>query len=59
MATKKGTKYECEECGVVVVVEDACGCTTCDLICCDAPMKEVKTKSPAKAPAKVAKVKAK
>jgi len=59
MATKKGTKLECKECGVVVVVEDACGCTACDLLCCGAPMKEVKAKALAKAPKKVAKVKAK
>jgi len=50
MATKKGTKLECKECGVVVVVEDACGCTACDLLCCGAPMKEVKAKALAKAP---------
>jgi hypothetical protein len=39
---KKGTKYKCEECGLVVVVDNPCACAPCDLICCDVPMKEVK-----------------
>lgn len=47
--TKKGDKYECSECGIVVVVDDACGCAACDLICCGAPMKPVKPGAPAKA----------
>jgi len=38
---KKGAKYKCEECGLIVVVDDVCGCSPCDLICCGAPMKEV------------------
>jgi len=42
---KKGTKYKCEECGAVVAVEEECGCTPCDLICCGVAMKEVKPKS--------------
>lgn len=43
MGKKKGDKYKCEECGLVMVVENTCGCSPCDLICCEAPMKEVKT----------------
>jgi hypothetical protein len=39
---KKGTKYKCEECGLVVVVDNPCACAPCDLICCDVAMKEVK-----------------
>ena len=39
---KKGAKYTCETCGVVMVVDKACGCTPCDLICCGALMKESK-----------------
>jgi hypothetical protein len=39
---KKGEKYKCEECGLVVMVDDPCGCSTCDLICCGVPMKSVK-----------------
>jgi len=35
---KEGDLYRCEECGMVVCVEDPCGCSTCDLICCDVPM---------------------
>ena len=42
MATKKGTRYKCNDCGIVVLVEDECGCTACDLLCCGAPMKEAK-----------------
>jgi hypothetical protein len=49
---KKGTKYKCEEYGLVVVVDEACSCSSCDLICCGAPMKEVKPKAKAKAKAK-------
>ncbi len=41
---KKGTKYECGECGAVMVVDTPCACAPCDLVCCGAPMKEVKTK---------------
>ncbi len=39
---KKGTKYKCGQCGVVVVVDEACGCSPCDLLCCGESMKEVK-----------------
>ncbi|MGB9622376.1 MAG: hypothetical protein ACPL07_00895 [Candidatus Bathyarchaeia archaeon] len=46
---KKGEKYKCENCGLVVVVDEACGCTECDLICCEKQMKPVKTKTPKKA----------
>ncbi len=46
---KKGAKYKCESCGVVMVVDRGCGCTPCDLICCGAPMKEIKTKAKPKA----------
>ena len=42
---KKGAKYKCNECGLVVVVDEACGCSPCDLICCGVPMKEVKPKA--------------
>ncbi len=49
---RKGTKYECGECGVVVAVDKDCACAPCDLICCGVPMKEVKTKTTAKAKAK-------
>jgi hypothetical protein len=42
LAKKKGEKYKCEECGLVVLVEDPCGCEPCDLICCNMPMQPVK-----------------
>jgi hypothetical protein len=41
---KKGEKYTCGECGVIVIVDDDCGCAECDLICCGAPMKKHKGK---------------
>jgi hypothetical protein len=44
MAKKKGSKYKCDECGMVIVVDEACGCSDCDLVCCGVPMKEVKPK---------------
>jgi hypothetical protein len=42
--TKKGMKYECGECGMVVRVTEPCGCAdVCDLYCCGAPMKVQRT----------------
>jgi hypothetical protein len=35
---RKGTRYKCEECGVVVVVDEPCECEPCDLVCCGVPM---------------------
>jgi hypothetical protein len=52
LASKKGEKYKCEECGLVVVVEDPCGCEVVELICCEAPMKPVKAAAKAKPKAK-------
>jgi hypothetical protein len=49
---KKGEKYQCEECGLIVVVEDPCGCETIKLMCCEAPMKPVKATAKAKPKAK-------
>ena len=42
MAKKKGEKYKCEECGLVIIVEDPCAYEPCDIVCCSAPMKPVK-----------------
>jgi hypothetical protein len=42
LAKKKGEKYKCEDCGLVVLVEDVCDCGECDIVCCGAPMKPVK-----------------
>ena len=39
--TSKGSKYTCDECGIVVSVDEACGCVdVCDLVCCGEPMKQ-------------------
>jgi hypothetical protein len=46
--TKKGERYECGECGLVVLVEDPCGCSACDLICCGQQMKPKKAAVKAK-----------
>ncbi|WXG46646.1 MAG: hypothetical protein WED05_08325 [Candidatus Atabeyarchaeum deiterrae] len=43
---KKGAKYKCGQCGVVVVVDEACGCSPCDMVCCGEPMKEQKAAAP-------------
>ncbi len=37
--TTKGSKYVCGECGMVVTVDEVCGCVdVCDLICCGKQM---------------------
>lgn len=42
-ASKKGTKYNCGVCGLVVTVDNVCGCVdTCDIICCGKEMKPKK-----------------
>lgn len=39
-AIKKGDRFGCRVCGMVVSVDETCGCVdTCDIICCDEPMK--------------------
>jgi hypothetical protein len=35
---KTGDRYVCDECGMIISVDEACGCETCEIICCDAPM---------------------
>ncbi len=45
MKKQKGDKYKCEECGIVVVVDELCGCEPCDLVCCGVPMVEIAQKS--------------
>jgi hypothetical protein len=56
LVKQKGEKYECEECGLVVVVEDPCGCPDeCQIVCCSQPMKPVKEAKAAKAAPKTAK----
>jgi hypothetical protein len=40
----KGDRYKCDECGMIVLIEDACGCSSCELVCCEVPMKKVAKK---------------
>jgi len=35
---KKGTKYVCNACGMVVTVDKECVCDPCDIICCGQDM---------------------
>jgi hypothetical protein len=38
---KTGDQYKCSVCGLVVSVDETCGCVeTCDIVCCDTPMKK-------------------
>ena len=40
---KKGDAYACSVCGLVISVDEVCGCIdTCDIICCEKPMKAKK-----------------
>ncbi len=37
---KKGDVLKCGVCGIAVSVDEVCGCVdTCDIICCEKPMK--------------------
>lgn len=35
---KTGDRYVCDECGMVVSVEEPCTCDACGIVCCDVPM---------------------
>ena len=40
---KSGSHYECGACGLVVIVDEVCGCADfCDIICCGEQMKPSK-----------------
>ncbi|HUL22023.1 MAG TPA: hypothetical protein VLZ10_11250 [Thermodesulfobacteriota bacterium] len=40
---KKGDAYKCGVCGLAVTVDEVCGCIdTCDIICCEKPMRPKK-----------------
>jgi len=40
---KKGSRYTCRVCGLVVTVDNVCGCVeACDIICCGEQMKPKK-----------------
>jgi len=48
--TAKDDSYNCEVCGLVVTVDEVCGCAeVCDIICCGKPMKAKKPRAKAKA----------
>lgn len=37
---KKGSRYSCNVCGLMVSVDNICGCVdTCDIICCGEEMR--------------------
>jgi hypothetical protein len=35
---EKGDRLYCTVCGIVVTVDEECGCEACDIICCGEPM---------------------
>ncbi len=35
---KQGDLFSCVECGLIVVVDEACGCAAAEIVCCDLPM---------------------
>lgn len=40
---KHGDRYECTVCGLVVTIDEECGCVkTCDIICCGKPLRKKK-----------------
>jgi hypothetical protein len=40
---KKGEKYRCGECGLVVIIDSDCSCAECDLTCCGVPLKKLES----------------
>ena len=41
--TSKGNRYTCNECGIVVTVDEVCDCVdVCDLVCCGEQMQPKK-----------------
>lgn len=54
LVKKKGEQYKCNECGLVVTVDNPCGCDSCELVCCEVPMKPMKQKATPKLKAKKA-----
>jgi hypothetical protein len=39
----KGESYACQSCGLVVSVDEDCGCVdACEIMCCDLPMKKTR-----------------
>jgi hypothetical protein len=53
LVKSKGEEFKCDECGLVVLVENPCECDEgCELTCCAQPMKKVAAKAPSKPAAK-------
>ncbi len=41
----KGDSYVCDVCGLSVVIDEVCGCVeTHEILCCDQPMKQKKSR---------------
>ena len=51
---KKGEYLSCEVCGLVVVVDEACGCAAAEILCCEKTMAKGKPAAKKKTPAKAA-----
>ena len=49
---KKGDVLSCEVCGLVVVVDEACGCAATEVLCCKKPMAKGKPAAKKKPAAK-------
>jgi hypothetical protein len=52
---KKGEYLSCEVCGLVVVVDEACGCAAAEILCCEKTMAKGKPAAKKKTPVKAAK----
>lgn len=38
--SKKGSRYSCSACGLMITVDNICGCVdACDIVCCGTEMK--------------------
>ena len=52
---KKGEYLSCKVCGLVVVVDEACGCAATEILCCKKPMAKGKPAAKKKPATKAAK----
>jgi hypothetical protein len=44
-ASRVGAKFSCVDCGLIVTVDQDCGCAVVDLVCCGLPMKKKRAAS--------------
>ncbi|MBI2854985.1 MAG: hypothetical protein HYX87_08745 [Chloroflexi bacterium] len=52
----RGESYSCQTCGLVVTVDETCGCVEAhDIICCDQPMKATRSRATSSSRAKAKK----